>query len=484
MREYFRKTLDYATGNVIQKIILLFLLPVFSHFMIPEEYAVYTNLLIFISYASLIYLLGFQQALFSYFYHEKTPDYQYTLINTVYITLSTFGLFLSILIILFRRELSLLIVLNEQYSYIFILLGIIIFFDVIFAITMSILNMMESSRKFAFLTIIKHSILLVLIVGGAIFNRFTVTYVFQYLLVSSVISALLAILVMQKIIKNFRSQIQKKITFSYDILRNFLGFGIVMIPGTLALISMRVLDRYMLTYLSPNGLYDAGIYAIGYRIGVIIQFLVSIVSLVYFPYAMRIADQSNARKSYRKIYNYFIFFGCLLGVIVILFSQEIFRFFIDEAYFEASRIVFVGVISTFLHGVFNILNIGFYIKKIASKIAIAVICGALLNIFLNYLLIPRYGIYGAGVTSILAYIFIVIFSYFKSRKVFKVDYNLSYVLIALMILLCLAFLNFLIPIKFSYFVIKIMFIVILGLVSILLKKQDIIEQYHILKSGK
>jgi O-antigen/teichoic acid export membrane protein len=326
--------------------------------------------------------------------------------------------------------------------------------------------------------------LLVLIVGGAIFNRFTVTYVFQYLLVSSVISALLAILVMQKIIKNFRSQIQKKITFSYDILRNFLGFGIVMIPGTLALISMRVLDRYMLTYLSPNGLYDAGIYAIGYRIGVIIQFLVSIVSLVYFPYAMRIADQSNARKSYRKIYNYFIFFGCLLGVIVILFSQEIFRFFIDEAYFEASRIVFVGVISTFLHGVFNILNIGFYIKKIASKIAIAVICGALLNIFLNYLLIPRYGIYGAGVTSILAYIFIVIFSYFKSRKVFKVDYNLSYVLIALMILLCLAFLNFLIPIKFSYFVIKIMFIVILGLVSILLKKQDIIEQYHILKSGK
>ena len=74
-----------------------------------------------------------------------------------------------------------------------------------------------------------------------------------------------------------------------------MWFGLIMVPGTLALISMRVLDRYMLTYLSAEGLHDVGIYSTGYRVGMIMQFLVTVFSLVFISYAMRIADRPEAK---------------------------------------------------------------------------------------------------------------------------------------------------------------------------------------------
>ncbi|MCF7859276.1 MAG: polysaccharide biosynthesis C-terminal domain-containing protein [Candidatus Cloacimonetes bacterium] len=485
MNKYLRKSIHYFAGNLFNKILLIAFLPIFTHFMVPAEYAVYTNFLIFISFANLIYLMGMQQSIISYFNAGPSLEYKYTLISSMYILVFVAGVFFSPLILMNGKAITYLIVRDVGYKNLVPYIVVIIFAECIYGLTLSILNMMERSANYAVLGSIKNLILLILFLFGTFSNKFTVHTIFLFMMISASVASLLAIVNIIKILKNIaEGSFQPKI-FSFKILRPVLKFGLFMIPGTMAMLILRVMDRYMLTYLSANGLHDAGIYATGYRIGMIMQLLATIVSLVFFPYAMRIADQPEAKKIYRKIYNYFIWLGSFLGILIILYSNEIFAIFIDSKYHEAINIVFVGVISVFLLGVFNILNIGFYIKKSAKNISIAVGFGAILNLVMNYFLIPKYGIMGAGIASIAAYLFIVSYNFIKVEKKINIGYNVNYLISSVVLLFALTYINLQIPSGLKFTIYKTLFFVVFLFAALLiLQKNGKIEEFKIMyKNG-
>ncbi len=470
---YVRKTVDYAVGDLFNKILLILFLPIFTHFLVPEEFAIYINLMIFFSVASMIYLLGIQQAIFSYFYNKKTNQYQFALISSVYILLTIVGLLFSTFIIIFRSELAQFSIRSNTHQHLFIYLAVILFFNTIYGITLSFLHIMEKSRSYALLSALQNVIVLILIAVFALKKQFTVDHYFIFLSIATVISAVVASIVILKILSKLNKNSQNLLIFDPELIKNLLKFGVVIIPGTISMLILRASDRYMLTYLSPNNLHDVGIYSVGYRMGMIMQFLVALTSLVYYPYAMKIANRKTAKESYNRIYNYYIMFGTILGSLIIIFSQELFKIFIDAQYIASINIVFIGVISTFLLGVFNIINISFYVKKHAGNISLAVILGAILNIILNFILIPSYGIYGAGIASVLAYLFIVIFNFTIAKRLHDIQYNIMFILIAIMVLSISAKINSYLPLSWIVFAVKIMItIVIAALIIYYYRKND------------
>ncbi len=472
MNKYLKKSTHYFAGNLFNKVLLIVFLPIFTHFMIPADYAVYTNFLIFISFASLIFLMGMEQSIIPYFHAESSNEYKYTLISSIYIIVIITCILLSIIIFLNRNLLSLLIVRDQSYSFLILYIVIIIVTSCIYSLTLSILNMMESSVNYAILGGAKNFFLLFLFLYGAFTKQFTVYTVFLFIMISSIISALLAFANVMKILKNFADGSFQPRIFSFRILKPVLKFGLIMIPGTMAMLILRVIDRYMLTYLSAEGLHDVGIYSTGYRIGMIMQLLVTIVSLVFLPFAMRIANRPEAKSLFKRIYNYYILLGSTLGILIILYSNEIFAIFIDIKYHNAIKIVFIGVISVFLLGVFNILNIGFYIAKSAKNISIAVSLGAILNLIMNYFLIPLYGVIGAGIASIAAYLFIVCYNFIKVEKKTSIGFHKGYLIFSILLLLLVAFLNMFIPSNLQVTFIKTIILVVLLIATILIIKKN------------
>jgi len=460
MNKYFGKIIAYSAGNIFNKFLLLFLLPIFSHLLKPEEYAVYVNLTVFISFANLIYFLGIQQSIFSYFYAQKNDDYKFTLISSIYLTISVFGLFLSSLIILLRNKIPFFLRISSNQPQLFIFIAVICFADVIYGITLSIINMQEKSKNYALLSAVKNLLFFILILIGYSVGKLSLFNIFLFLTISAVLSALTAIFDIGGFLKKL--DVQRKIIFSASLMKSVLKFGLVMIPGTFSMIILRLADRYMLTYLSSHSLHDVGIYAIGYRVGTIMQFPITLVSLVFFPYAMKIGASPQAKKSYCQIFRYFAIFGGIFGFLIILFSAELFRIFIDKAYFEAIKIVFAGVISYYLLGIFNIINLSFYVHKKAGKITVAVILGAILNIILNFLFIPRFGIFGAGIASVIAYLFIVFFNFHFERKIYRTGYNILPVFVALFFLFGIAVVNFVLPLNMLILALKLFFFLVLS----------------------
>ncbi|HPR18408.1 MAG TPA: oligosaccharide flippase family protein [Candidatus Cloacimonadota bacterium] len=462
MNKYLRKTFDYAAGSFFNKLLLLLFLPIFTSYMIPEEYAVYSNLMIFFTLMSLIVLLGLQQSLFSHFYQEQTDGYKFTLMSSVYFVLIAAGIVFSFLIVIFRNQLALITVRDTQYAVLFIDMAIIIFFNTIFSISTGFLNIMEQSAKFAVISTLQNLIILILVVIFAINKQFSLQLYFHFFAISTFIAAIVSMISVIKIMEAYKLPADEKKLFSAPLIRSMLKFGLVMIPGSIAVLVLQASDRYMLTFLSAHALYDVGIYAAGYRIGMIMHFLVSLVSLVYIPYAMKIADQPAAKAINRSMYNYYILFGTVLGVSVILFGKELFYVLIDQQYFASNQIVFSGVISSFLYGIFNILNIHFYAAKKASNIMTAVVVGAVLNIILNFLFIPKFGIYGAAIASILAYLVIMLIDFVASHKLFATNYNPLYFILALIILLSAAGVNLCLKLSWILFFTKIIILIIIS----------------------
>ena len=486
MKHYLKKTIDYAAGNFFNKVLLILLLPIFTHFLLPQEFAVYTNLMIFFSFASLIYLLGIHQAIFSHFYDVKTVEYQFSLISSIYVILTVFGFALSILIILLRNELSLLVLRSTDYSHLFYYIAVILFFNMLFSISLSLMNIMERSRQYAIISALQNVIVLLLIILFSINNKFSVEHYFIFLAIASVIASFVGIIQIIKIVKNFQVPKKEKKYFSSAIVSSMLKFGIVMIPGTISMLILQASDRYMLTYLSANTMHDVGIYSAGYRIGMIMHFLVTMISLVYLPYAMKIAKEPQAQSINRSMFKYFVIFGSLFGSLIIIYSQEIFRYIIDSNYLTSYKIVFAGVISSFLYGIFNIININYYARKKAGNITLAVILGSIINIALNFFLIPKYGIFGAGIASIISYLFIVIFNYFIAAQLYKFRYPVLLIFVGLIILSSATLFNNYLQLNLELFIIKTIVVIgILGTAFLISKKDKQIQKLiNILKEDR
>jgi O-antigen/teichoic acid export membrane protein len=78
-------------------------------------------------------------------------------------------------------------------------------------------------------------------------------------------------------------------------------------------------------------------------------------------------------------------------------------------------------------GMEQIFAVSLLIYKRRKIFVIVFIIGALTNFLLNIILVPRYGIIAAAVTTLIAYILLVIIIGYSSRKHFTFDLNFRFI---------------------------------------------------------
>ena len=107
-----------------------------------------------------------------------------------------------------------------------------------------------------------------------------------------------------------------------------------------------------------------------------------------------------------------------MAISLILFAQEIVQLLSTKEYVKALPIVPVIIISyVFLYLYTLFANYSFYYKK-TGYISLATLV-TLVNIVLNYLLIPRFGYIIAAYTTLFSYILLFVFHYTVIRFILK-----------------------------------------------------------------
>jgi O-antigen/teichoic acid export membrane protein len=230
---------------------------------------------------------------------------------------------------------------------------------------------------------------------------------------------------------------------SLDIIKVLLRSGGLLLPTMMAGWILHVSDRLILgQFVSATAL---GHYAIANRMAGLVYVAMGPIYAAWTPLALASQHQDQAMERYVTISRYLITAVLLIGLGISLFATEILTILTRPAYLPAAP--YVGFLA-YMHvfsGFATILNTGAFMGKKLGALSVTVMIGALTNIGLNFLLIPRFGIWGATFATVVGYGLPQIILYLWLQRHYPIPYPMGRFVTALGIQFTLQMAGLLVP---------------------------------------
>ena len=218
-------------------------------------------------------------------------------------------------------------------------------------------------------------------------------------------------------IKNYKVILSKK------DLKKMLSYGLGLTPGEISAWVLNLIDRYFIKGMI--NLSAVAVYSMGYKIGMLIEplFLRPFKSS-FTPFKFQIYKESDGKLRIKKMFNYFNFACWFIILGLSIFSDMAIKILSTEEYNQSYKIVVFIAFSYYLWGMAEFYALGLHIANKTFINSLISIISAGLNIVLNYLLIPRIGIYGAAISTCIAYLIANVLYYVMGRKYYNLGINL------------------------------------------------------------
>lgn len=193
-----------------------------------------------------------------------------------------------------------------------------------------------------------------------------------------------------------------------------LALNLPLIPHYLSMTVLSSSDRIMIANIC--GASFTAFYSVAYNVASILNMLSSSINSSYIPWfyqKMRDGDSASISRVSRTLLMAIGVFSLLPA----LFGPEIVRILGSSSYLEGVWVmpaVSVGVYFTFLYSLFSNYEL-FY--ESSRLIMFASIGAAVLNVTLNFILLPLVGFVAAGYTTLVCYIALAFFHYWGMRRV-------------------------------------------------------------------
>jgi O-antigen/teichoic acid export membrane protein len=159
-------------------------------------------------------------------------------------------------------------------------------------------------------------------------------------------------------------------------------------------------DRYFLAHYTT--LEQVGLYAIGNKIALSAGLVVGAFQVAWGPFAVSIQKEEDALRTYANVLTLYIAGTVGIAAALSIFAPEILRVLTSPAFHRASVVVPFLVFSVIGHGAYYIASLGVYLTKRTAYIGYTTALAAVVSVACNILLIPRWGVIGAAVASVLS----------------------------------------------------------------------------------
>ncbi|MFL5954437.1 MAG: lipopolysaccharide biosynthesis protein [Gaiellaceae bacterium] len=251
-----------------------------------------------------------------------------------------------------------------------------------------------------------------------------------------------------------------------DLLRQMNRFGLPLVPSALALWAINFIDRLFVAVY--KGQSEVGVYSLAVRASSVIVFLMIAFRLAWPAFAYSIEDDTTAKRTYSFVLTYLLFLCCWVSLALGTLAPWIVRVLAPSspAFYRADKAVGLLAFASTAYAGYTVLAIGIGRARRTQFNWIVSGAAAALNVALNFVLIPRYGMMGAAISTAAAYVALFVGMTLNSQQVYPVPYQwrrvltLSSVSIALTVVgyevrslplslaLCLAYPLLLLPLGF------------------------------------
>jgi O-antigen/teichoic acid export membrane protein len=210
--------------------------------------------------------------------------------------------------------------------------------------------------------------------------------------------------------------------FDRSLLRAMNRFGMPLVPSALALWAINLIDRFFIN--GYKGQAENGVYSLAVRISSVIIFAMTAFQLAWPAFAYSIKDDREARRTYSYVLTYLLFATCWLSLALGVLAPWIVDLFDPKHHFTRSaEAVPLLCFATAAYSGYSVLAIGIGRMRQTQFNWVVSGAAALVNVVLNVILIPHYGMMGAAVATLAAYVALFVGMWLRSRRVYPVPYQ-------------------------------------------------------------
>lgn len=227
-------------------------------------------------------------------------------------------------------------------------------------------------------------------------------------------------------------QFVSKKDFSRETLGKMIRYSAPLVPNNLSWVIISLSDRLMLTQMT--GADANGIYAVANKFPNIVYTCYGFFSTAWKESAARILKEENKSQYYNSIYKDVKFFlkAIVLGLIAIM--PLAFPLLVNKSYNDAYKYIPILIISIYYTNMSNFYGGIFTAYKNTKIMGSTTAVAAVINIVINIIFIPKFGIYAATFSTLISNIVVYFYRRYKIMDYIKLKEKFNYVFWILLVI--------------------------------------------------
>ena len=382
-----------ALGEGVSRTLVFFLIVAMTRILGPEEYGKFAFAFAFVSLLAMLSNFGLTGIATRELAQGSQREREFSSILSLKILLSA-----GTLLVMFL--LALLVTPDIAVRKLIWILSLFALIDNFFWILYAFLRARER-MEYEAVTRIVGAVLLLLVGFFVLFNLPSVTNI-SYAYVATSLVTLIGLAAF------FHFRIYP-LAFALDmlLLKKFWEFswplGLAGVFGTVYIYSDSIIMRY-LKQVTAVGWYGAAYQVIGLPI-----IVVTLISTSFYPALSRFAKESkeNLQNLWNRHMQWMIFLALPLMAGTIVLAPKIINFLYGQRYEPSVIALQILIFAAGLNFLYNPYGTALVVTGQQKKHLLGTAVAALVNIILNIILIPRFSLYGAGIATLISYMFLL-----------------------------------------------------------------------------
>lgn len=398
-----KSTIWFVFCNILQKGMLFLAIPIYTRLMTTVQYGSYSVFLSWLELFEIIatFRLGWGGYIVGLNKYSEDRDRYTSSMQSLSITITTVCLFLYLAFHSFVNNVT-----GLSTTVTLMIFGILYFMPAIQFWTVRA-RVEYRYKSVLLVTIISSCMLLSAgICAALLFEEKDVAVIASRLLIQGIIGMVLIYI-------NCKNHF---VLFHKEYWKRALLFNGPLLPYYFSMVVLHSTDKIIIEDLV--GTAEAGIYGVAYTISMCMQLFSTSINQTLQPWLYDKMKENNLERV-PTIINFTLIIIAGLNLVAIALAPEIMTIAAPASYREAIWIMpplAASVVVMYFYQHF--VNVEFYFEE-SKYTAIASIGAAICNVALNYLLIPRFGYFAAGYTTLISYLMFALVHYIFMKIICK-----------------------------------------------------------------
>lgn len=409
----FKNSFIYILGDVLNKAVPFFMLPVLTRYLTPEDYGIISIFGVFVSILAVFTGLSIHGTINVNFFKMKKDELK-VFIGNCLIILNMSTLIVLLIVYLLHPIILERLALKTEWLVVAVFLAFAQFLT-----TINLLLWMAEQRPKPYSIYQISQTLTVTFLSLLFIVGFGMNWEGQ-LLATAIGTLLFSVISFVFIIKRGYLIFQP----NKEHIKDALKFGVPLIPHALAGWVKTGADRVVL--MTVMGATTTGIYAVGYQIGIIISVLVTAFNKAWSPYMFNTLSNGPTEENKKKIvlFTYIYFVTVLLFAVCFAYVVELLiPYFLGEKFTESTDFIIYFAVAFAFQGMY--LMVGNYIlyTKNTHILAYITFSTSVLHVGLLYVFINNSGAIGAAQASVISFAVTFFATWILASRVYEMPWR-------------------------------------------------------------